>query len=231
MTTLTDLKDKLKSKANPEKAKILERFFKTAPGEYGEGDVFLGISVPETRRLAKEYSVLEIKEIMEILHSKFHEERLLALFIMIYKFQKEENKKMIYNLYLNNTKYINNWDLVDSSAYKIVGEYLADKSKKDLYKLARSSCLWEKRISIISTFYFIKNNEFEETFKIAEILLKDSHDLIQKAVGWMLREVGKRELSAEKSFLDKHRKEMPRTMLRYAIEKFPEKERKRYLSK
>ncbi len=231
MVTFTELEKELKAKINPSKAKILEKFFKISPGEYGEGDVFLGITVPETRKLAKKYSFLDIKKVEKLLHSKFHEKRLLALLIMIDKFQNENNKEKIYNFYLKNTKHINNWDLVDSSAYKIVGEYLVNKPKDDLYKLVKSSCLWERRISIISTFSFIKNNEFKETFRIIEILLKDNHDLIHKAAGWMLREVGKRNLKAEKSFLDKHHKKMPRTMLRYAIEKFPEKERKQYLLK
>ncbi len=231
MATFTDLEKEIKAKADSSKAKILEKFFKTKPGEYGEGDVFLGVTVPETRKLAKKYSFLGIKETTSLLHSKFHEKRLLALLIMINKFQNENNKEKIYKLYLKNTKYINNWDLVDLSAYKIVGEYLANKPKDDLHKLAESKCLWEKRISIISTFSFIKNNEFKETLKIAEMLLKDNHDLIHKAVGWMLREVGKRDLKLEKRFLNKHYKEMPRTMLRYAIEKFPEKERKQYLLK
>jgi len=231
MVIFTDLKKELKNRADPKKAKILERFFKTGTGEYGEGDIFLGIAVPEIRRLAKKYTTLRLEEVKRLLHSKFHEERLLSLLIMIDKFQSENNKEKIYNLYLKNTKHINNWDLVDLSAYKIVGAYLADKPKDDLYKLAKSNCLWERRISIISTFYFIKNNKFKETFKIAEILLEDDHDLIHKAAGWMLREAGKRDLKSEKAFLDKYYKKMPRTMLRYAIEKFPEKERARYLLK
>jgi len=231
MVIFTDLKKELKNRADPKKAKILKRFFKTGSREYGEGDIFLGIAVPETRRLAKKYTTLRLEEVKRLLHSKFHEERLLSLLIMIDKFQSENNKEKIYNLYLKNTKHINNWDLVDLSAYKIVGAYLADKPKDDLYKLAKSNCLWERRISIISTFYFIKNNKFKETFKIAEILLEDDHDLIHKAAGWMLREAGKRDLKSEKAFLDKYYKKMPRTMLRYAIEKFPEKERARYLLK
>lgn len=231
MAIFTDLKKELKNRADPKKAKILKRFFKTGSREYGEGDIFLGIAVPEIRRLAKKYTTLRLEEVKRLLHSKFHEERLLSLLIMIDKFQSENNKEKIYNLYLKNTKHINNWDLVDLSAYKIVGAYLADKPKDDLYKLAKSNCLWERRISIISTFYFIKNNKFKETFKIAEILLEDDHDLIHKAAGWMLREAGKRDLKSEKAFLDKYYKKMPRTMLRYAIEKFPEKERARYLLK
>ena len=226
---LTSLEKELKIKANPEKAKILQRFFKTGPGEYGEGDVFLGIVVPEIRKLVKKYSNLKIKEIIKLLHSKIHEERLTALLIMVNKFQVEEDKEKIYNLYLKNTKYINNWDLVDLSADKIIGDYLLNKPKSILYKLAKSKSIWERRISIIATFNFIKNNKFTETLKISKILLNDEHDLIHKAVGWMLREIGKKDLKIEESFLRKYCKKMPRTMLRYAIEKFPEKKRKQYL--
>jgi len=229
MSTLSNLKKELKTKANSKKAKILQRFFKTGPGEYGEGDVFLGIVVPDIRKLVKKYSNLKMKEVIRLLHSKIHEERLIALLIMIDKFQVEGDKKKIYNLYLKNTKYINNWDLVDLSAYKIVGDYLINKPKLILYKLAKSKSIWERRISIIATFNFIKNNEFKETLKIAKILLNDEHDLIHKAVGWMLREVGKRDLKIEESFLRKYCKKMPRIMLRYSIEKFPEKKRKQYL--
>jgi len=229
MLTFLDLKKELKTKSSPKKAKILQRFFKTGPEEYGEGDVFLGIAVPEIRKLVKKYSDLKIKEIIKLLHSKIHEERLIALLIMVKKFQIEKNKEKIYNLYLKNTKYINNWDLVDLSANKIVGDYLLDKPKSILYKLARSKSVWERRISIIATFNFIKNNKFEETLKIARILLNDKHDLIHKAVGWMLREIGKRDLKTEERFLKKYYPKMPRTMLRYAIKKFPEKKRKQYL--
>jgi len=229
MLTFLDFKKELKNKANPKRAKITQRFFKTGPGEYGEGDVFLGIVAPEIRKLVKKYSDLKIKEIIRLLHSKIHEERLTALLIMVKKFQIEKNKEKIYNLYLKNTKYINNWDLVDLSANKIVGDYLLDKPKSILYKLAKSKSIWERRISIIATFNFIKNNEFEETLKIAKILLNDKHDLIHKAVGWMLREIGKRDLKIEEEFLKKYYPKMPRTMLRYAIEKFPEKKRKQYL--
>jgi len=231
MLTLLNLKKELKTKASSKKAKILQRFFKTGPGEYSEGDVFLGVVVPEIRKLVKKYSNLEIKEIIKLLHSKIHEERLTALLIMVSKFQIEKNKEKIYNLYLKNTKYINNWDLVDLSAHKIIGDYLSNKSKLILYKLAKSKNLWDRRISIVSTFSFIRNNNFKETLKIAKILLNDKHDLIHKAVGWMLREVGKRDLKVEEEFLKKYYKKIPRTMFRYAIEKFPEKKRKQYLLK
>lgn len=231
MTTFVELKKELELKKDFKKAKILAKFFKTGPGEYGEGDLFLGITVPEIRKMVKKYNNLKNKDVLRLLASKFHEERLLSLLIMVDKSQEEKNREEVYNLYLENTRYINNWDLVDLSVYKIVGVHLIDKPKEILYKLARSKSLWERRISIISTFYFIKNNKFEETIKLAEILLKDDHDLIHKAVGWMLREIGKRDVKTEKLFLDKYYKTMPRTMLRYAIEKFPEKERKYYLRK
>ena len=229
MLTLLNLKKELRMKASPKKAKILQRFFKTGHGEYGEGDVFLGVVVPDIRKLVKEYSDLKLKEAVKLLHSKIHEERLTALLIMVSQFQAEKNEEKVYNLYLKNTKYINSWDLVDLSADKIVGVYLASKSKLILCELSKSKNIWERRISIISTFCFIKNNRFEETLKIAKILLSDEHDLIHKAVGWMLREVGKRDLKTEEEFLKKYYKRMPRTMLRYAIEKFPEKKRKKYL--
>jgi len=229
MLMLSGLKKELKVKASPKKAKILQRFFKTGPGEYGYGDVFLGVVVPETRKVAKKYSTLKVADAVKLLHSKIHEERLAALLIMVDKFQTGNEQEIIYKTYLKNTKYINNWDLVDLSAEKIVGDYLFDKPKDILYKLAKSKSVWERRIAIIATFNFIKNNKFEETFKISKILLNDEYDLIHKAVGWMLREVGKRDIKAEKDFLDKYSKKMARTTLRYAIERFPGKKRKRYL--
>lgn len=231
MLTLANLKRELKAKANPEKAKILQRFFKTGPGEYGEGDIFLGITVPETREIVKKYNNLTLKDTEKLLHSKIHEERLISLLILVHNFGKgsEKEKKKIFNLYLKNTKNINNWDLVDLSADKIIGEYLSDKSKKMLYRLAQSKNLWERRIAIMATFQFIKNNQLEETLKISKKLLNDKHDLIHKAVGWMLREVGKRSLRTEERFLREHYKKMPRTMLRYAIEKFPVNKKQIYL--
>ncbi len=231
MVTLKSLKKELKSKANSEIAKNLQRFFKTGPGEYGEGDIFLGLKVGGSREIAKKYQDLSLKETEKLLHSKIHEERLVALLIFIHKFQtgKEDLKEKIFKLYLKNTKYINNWDLVDLSAHKIVGEYLRNKSKKILYKLVKSKNIWERRIAVLTTFQFIKNNEFKESLKISKLLLKDEHDLIHKAVGWMLREIGKRDLATEEKFLKTHYKKMPRTMLRYAIEKLPEKKRQDYL--
>jgi 3-methyladenine DNA glycosylase AlkD len=222
------IKREIKEKANEEKAKILQGFFKTKKGEYGEGDIFLGVSVPELRKIAKKYK--ETEDVLSLLRSKIHEERLVAILILIEKFKSEEKEK-IFKLYLENTKWINNWDLVDVSCYKIVGEYLFDKKRDILYKLACSSSVWERRMAIVSTFYFIRKNDFEETLNISEMLLEDEHDLIHKAVGWMLREVGKRDVKKEEIFLKKYYKKMPRTMLRYAIEKFPEEKRASYLKK
>jgi len=209
----------------------LQRFFKTGPGEYGEGDKFLGIRVPATRRVARNYQNLPLSDTLTLLHSTLHEERFLSLIILIQKYQKSspDEKAEIYGIYLSHTRYINSWDLVDMSAEYIVGAYLRNRSHKPLYKLAQSESLWERRISIIATFHFIKNNEFDETLKVARMLLTNSEDLIHKAVGWMLREVGKRDRNTEESFLKKHYQRMPRTMLRYAIEKFPEDIRQQYL--
>ncbi|MDY6790377.1 MAG: DNA alkylation repair protein [Thermodesulfobacteriota bacterium] len=229
--SLKDIQNKLKRLGNKEKAKIHQRFFKTGPGEYGEGDAFIGVPVPKLRKLAKEYYALPFQEIKLLLGSPIHEERLLSLFVLIQRYSMGDSaeKKRIYELYLKNTKSINNWDLVDCSAGHIVGAFLFDKGKKPLYDLAKSENLWERRISIISTFFFIKRNQFSDTLKIGKILLSDIEDLIHKAVGWMLREVGKRDMSVEENFLKNHYKTMPRTMLRYAIEKFPESKRQRYL--
>ena len=229
--TVHEIRTKLRKLGNKQRAKVLQGFFKTGPGEYGEGDVFLGIKVPELRRLAKEYQDITTKEIKQLLKSSIHEERLLALLILVLTYSKgnEIAKKRIYELYLKNTKFINNWDLVDGSAEYIVGDFLMDKSRKPLYSLAKSSDLWKRRIAMMSTFHFIKRHEFSETLKISRMLLSGEEDLIHKAVGWMLREVGKRHLPTEEKFLKEHYKKMPRTMLRYAIGKFPESKRQRYL--
>ena len=225
------IQKKLHKLGNPEKAQILRRFFKTGPGEYGEGDVFLGIKVPELRKVAKEYQDIPVGAAAGLLSSPWHEERLLALFILIHKYKKgnENEKRAIYELYLKNIQYVNNWDLVDGSAGHIVGAFLMDKSKRPLYRLAESNNLWKRRIAILSTFHFIKHGEFSETLTISKILLADKEDLIQKAVGWMLREVGKRDMVTAETFLKDHYRRMPRTMLRYAIEKFPEPTRQNYL--
>ncbi len=230
---LEELKKELQSLANEEQAKILQRFFKTGKGEYGEGDIFLGINVPAQRELAKKYIILSLPKIQELLKSKIHEHRLVGLIILNEKYNKakanEEEKANIANFYLKNTRNINNWDLVDLSASNIIGDFLSDKKKDILYKLADSENLWERRIAVISTFNFIKQEEFEDALRIAEILLEDEQDLIHKAVGWMLKEIGKRNADVLEEFLNKHHKIMPRTMLRYAIEKFPEEKRKKYL--
>jgi 3-methyladenine DNA glycosylase AlkD len=214
-----------------EKAQVLQRFFKTAPGEYGEGDIFVGLRVPETRKLAKVYQALPFSEIILLLQSPIHEARLLALLILvlIYKQGDASVQNQIYDLYLKNTRFINNWDLVDASAEHIVGHYLRHRSRSPLHSLAVSGLLWDRRISIMATFHYIKNGEYAETLRIAELLLRDAEDLIHKAVGWMLREVGKRDHHTEEEFLKVHYKNMPRTMLRYAIEKFPEALRQQYL--
>jgi 3-methyladenine DNA glycosylase AlkD len=233
MDDWNDVKKDLAKLVDKNKAVFLPRFFKTGPGEYGEGDKFIGVVVPAQRLVAKKYGELPLPDIEKLLHDEIHECRLTALLILIIKYQKSDSntKKQIYNFYLINTKYINNWDLVDLSAPNIVGNYLLDQKRDILSKLAGSKNLWERRISIISTYAFIKNNQFDETIKIAGILLKDKHDLIQKAAGWMLREVGKRNQNIEEQFLQKYYRVMPRTMLRYAIEKFSPEKRKFYLNK
>ncbi len=229
--TSNNIRKRLQELADSKHAAVGQKFFKTGPGEYGEGDIFLGIKVPVLRALAKEYLDLSLTGIHSILKSKYHEERLLALLIMVGQFGKgdSEKKQHLYDLYLDNTSFINNWDLVDLSADKIVGPFLMNRSRSPLYVLARSDMLWERRIAIMSTFHFIKNNDYADTLKIAQFLLSDPEDLIHKAVGWMLREIGKRHLPTEERFLKKHYQKMPRTMLRYAIEKFPEPRRRQYL--
>jgi len=220
--------------ADSKKAENLSRFFKTGRGQYGEGDMFLGIMVPTQRMLAKKYfKDLSMRDISFLLKNKIHEYRLTALFMLILKFNKadELDQKKIFNFYLKNTKKINNWDLVDLSAPNIIGKYLVNKDQTIIYRLSQSKNLWEKRISVLATFPFIKLGVFKPTLKIAETLIDDKHDLIQKAVGWMLRELGKRNLKIEEDFLKKHYKTMPRTALRYAIEKFPESKRQFYLKK
>jgi 3-methyladenine DNA glycosylase AlkD len=226
------VKEDLEKLSDSKKALNYSRFFKTGKGEYGEGDSFLGVVVPKQRDVAKKYQELSLKDIQKLLSSKIHEHRLTSLFILISKFNKAEEKlkKEIYDLYLANTKNINNWDLIDLSAPNIVGQYLFDRKRSILLKLAKSKSLWEKRIAMLSAYYFIKNNQFEDALKIAEILLNDQHDLIHKAVGWMLREVGKKDQKVEEEFLEKHYLKMPRTMLRYAIEKFTPEKRKYYMA-
>ncbi|TSC96213.1 MAG: putative DNA alkylation repair enzyme [Parcubacteria group bacterium Athens1014_10] len=233
MATIIQLKKELDKLSSPRQAKISQRFFKTNKGEYGEGDIFLGVKVPVQRKIAKNYQSLSLQDIKTLLNSEIHEYRLTSLFILIAQYKKENarKKEKIFNLYLKNARQINNWDLVDLSAPNIIGDYLLDKPKIILLKLAKSKNLWEKRIAILATYAFIKNNKFNDALKISKILLNDNHDLIHKATGWMLREIGKRNQKIEERFLKKHYKKMPRTMLRYAIEKFDESKRKFYLKK
>ena len=225
------VKSELAALENKEQAKILRRFFKTGKGEYGEGDIFLGIKVPVQRIVAKKYTKLSHKDIQLLLRSDIHEHRLVALIIMVeqYKCSNTKGREEIFRLYIKNYKNINNWDLVDVSAPHIVGGFLLHRSKKVLYDFARSKNLWKKRIAIISTLTFIRNNKFDDTLHLAEILLDNTHDLIHKAIGWMLREVGKQDQKKEEQFLKKHYKKIPRTTLRYAIERFSEKKRERYM--
>jgi len=223
----------LEKLADKNKAKVMSGFFKTKKGQYGEDDIFLGITVPDQRRIAKRYEGASFDDIKKLLANKIHEYRLTGLIILVEKFLEsdESQRKKIIDLYMENIKHVNNWDLVDLSADKILGAYLVDKDKSILKKMAISKNLWERRISIVSTFAFIKQNTFDDTLKISKILMYDKEDLIHKAVGWMLREVGKRNKQAEISFLKKHYKNMPRTMLRYAIERFSESEKKFFMAK
>lgn len=227
------IRDEFKKISSPERAELAKRYFKTAKGEYGYGDKFYGATVPETRAIAHKYcDKISFSRITYMLESSWHEERQCMLFVLVAKFKKadENERKKIFDFYLKHTKGINNWDLVDLSAYFIVGEYLIDKPRDILYKLVISENIWERRIAIVSTFAFIKKGESLDTLKIAEILLNDKHDLIQKAVGWMLREVGKKcGESVLLRFLDKYSAKMPRTMLRYAIEKLSQSQRRHYL--
>ena len=225
------IKVRLAELADKETASVLQRFFKTGKGEYGEGDVFIGIKVPPLRRLAKEFENTPLKVVQALLKSSIHEERTLALMILVRQFAQasEEVRGQIYDFYLTHTSFINNWDLVDGSAPYIVGPFLWQRDRKQLYVFAKSPSVWEKRIAIISTFYFIRQHDFRDALRIAALLLADEHDLIHKAVGWMLREIGKRDLAVEEAFLKTHYRSMPRTTLRYAIERFPETQRRRYL--
>jgi len=231
LSMLQELDKELEKYADGEKSEHYQRFFKTGKGQYGEGDIFLGLIVPETRKLANKFKDLEMKDIEQLIISPIHEKRLISLLILIEKFKKadEQEKQKIFDFYIKNAKKVNNWDLVDLSAPNISGNFLLDKDRSILYELAKSENLWEKRISIISTFSFIRNNELQDTIKISEMLLEDKHDLIHKAVGWMLREIGKRNEEVLVEFLSKHYKNMPRTMLRYSIEKFDEQRRQAYL--
>ncbi|HEY3057007.1 MAG TPA: DNA alkylation repair protein [Thermoanaerobaculia bacterium] len=217
--------------ADPRRAKTSQWFFKTGPGDYGEGDRFLGVTVPQLRQVACEFRSASPAQLEKLLHSPWHEDRLLALLIATEQYARADSRERaaLFRFYLDNLESVNNWDLVDLSAPQIVGAHLRKKSRSLLKKLARSKSIWERRIAIVSTLHFIRFGEIAETFRIAKLLLHDEHDLIHKASGWMLREAGKRDRAALEKFLDDHLTSMPRTMLRYAIERFPERLRRRYL--
>ncbi len=230
---LKKLETELLSRKNKEKSKILSRYFKTGKGEYGEGDIFLGITVVEQRKIVKNYFSYTLAELENLLNSNIHEFRFCALLILLEKYNKADNlnKKKLFNFYLKNLKNINNWDLVDVSCHKIIGNYLFDKDRDLLYKLAKSKNIWEKRISLISTLYFIKKGDLKDVYNLAQILINDKHDLIQKALGWMLREAGKINKALLEDFLEENINKISRVSLRYSIEKFSEKERIYYLKK
>jgi 3-methyladenine DNA glycosylase AlkD len=225
------IRKRLKQHADPASVAILQGFFKTGSGQYGEGDIFIGVRVPAMRAICRECRGATLDVVEPLLRSPVHEERALALLLLVDAFERadERERRRIYDFYLSTTQYINNWDLVDASAAQIVGGWLRDRSRTPLDRLSRSGSLWERRIAIIATFQFIRLGEFDDTFRIADRLLTDPHDLIHKAVGWMLREVGNRDGAAERRYLAARYDRMPRTMLRYAIEKFPEQERQDYL--
>lgn len=231
MATAEEILSALVEMADPERAAGSEGFFKTGKGGYGEGDRFLGIPVPKTRLLVRRFRGSEISSYEELLNSPLHEARLFSLIALGEEFKRagEDQRKIIFDLYMKNTHRVNNWDLVDTSAPHIAGAWLYDRSRKPLYKLAVSTSIWDRRISVIATQFFIRKGDFSDTLKISDILLNDREDLIHKAVGWMLREVGNRDRKTEEDFLRTRYKVMPRTMLRYAIEKFEPDLRKRYL--
>ncbi len=232
MQILTSLKKELAEKASPKKALASAWFFKTGKGQYGEGDKFLGLTVPEQRAIGKRYQHLSLTDIERLLESRYHEHRFTALEILVMQFEKADDlgRGRIFHFYLAHTDCINNWDLVDTSCSYIVGQYLVENNRSILYTLVKSKNIWERRIAIVSTLAFIARNDFADTIKLSELLLGDTHDLIHKAVGWMLREVGKRDSKVLEDFLRKFCRIMPRTMLRYSIEKFSQEKRKKYLS-
>lgn len=231
MTAVSIVERELRALANPRDAQFLQRFFKTGPGEYGEGDRFLGIRVPQLRALVRRFRTLPHEQVLIFLQSPWHERRLLALLLLVeqYRLGTDSERDTIYRAYLDNTTHINNWDLVDGSAEHIVGPRHGPGNLRLLEELARSQSLWERRIAMLATFHWIKQGEFRPALRVTTLLLRDEHDLIHKAVGWMLREIGKRDLAAEEAFLRRHYRDMPRTALRYAIERFPERRRRQYL--
>jgi len=230
--TAPQIRRRLMARAQPARIPVLKSFFKTGPGEYGEGDVFVGVSLPAMREVCRDCRGAGLDAIRTLLRSRVHEERSLALLLLVDAFKRgdEEARRSIHEFYLRHTAFINNWDLVDSSAPSIVGAWLHERSRAPLRRLAKSRSLWERRMAILATHYFIRQGDLKETLRIADMLLADPHDLIHKAVGWMLREVGNRDAAAERRFLRTRYRQMPRTMLRYAIEKFPPAERKMYLA-
>ena len=230
--TLAEVRAELRQQATPQQAAIARRFFKTGPGEYGEGDQFLGLKVPQIRALVRPCDTLRETAVLALLHSDMHEERMLALFCLVRRFERGDDtiRGHVFDLYLKNSRWINNWDLVDTSAPHIVGAWLLDKDRAILRKLASSKNLWERRIAVLATQTFIRHRQFDDTVEIIRSLLDDKHDLMHKACGWMLREIGNRDVTTLESFLARHAKQMPRTMLRYAIEKLPERRRKEWLS-
>jgi 3-methyladenine DNA glycosylase AlkD len=229
--TVSNIRAELRRSGSMKIAEHSQRFFKTGKGEYAEGDRFLGIRVPVLRKMVKKHSGVTIDEALKLLRSEYHEERLFSLLVLIelYKKSGEAAKEKIFKLYLNNMDHINNWDLVDISAPHIIGNYLQNRDRKALYALAGSKSLWKRRTAIMATFHFIRQNDFKDALKISNLLLRDKEDLIHKAAGWMLREIGKRDTETAERFLNNCYRSMPRTMLRYAIERFPEEKRKRYL--
>ncbi|SHJ43503.1 3-methyladenine DNA glycosylase AlkD [Dethiosulfatibacter aminovorans DSM 17477] len=233
MNKVAEIRKELEKYIDDEKAEFLPRFFKTGEGEYGEGDKFIGVTVPNQKKVVQKfYKEATLDDAVELLHSEIHEHRLTALLLLVKKFERskdEDHKEKIYSLYIENTDCVNNWDLVDSSAHKIMGPYLEERDKGILYEFAEMDNLWKQRIAIITTYHFIKNREYDDALKISEMLLNHEHDLIHKAVGWMLREIGNRDYQVEYDFLERFYNEMPRTMLRYSIEKFNENIRKKFL--
>ena len=229
--TYCEIISSLRALGSEEKSRHLSGFFKTGEGQYGYGDRFLGLPVPLTRGVAKSHKAAAFEIVGGLLNSEWHEARLCALLIMVEKMRraKADEAKRIFDMYLANTARINNWDLVDLSAPQVVGAYLIDKPRDVLYRLAASTLLWDNRIAMVSTYAFIKNNDLDDTFRLAVLLMNHTHDLMHKAVGWMLREAGKRDMARLRAFVDGHWRGMPRTMLRYAIEKYPEDERRAVL--
>lgn len=231
--TVSKLRARMRQLASPEQAAIARRFFKTGKGQYGEGDEFLGIKVPQIRALVREGDGLDEKEVLQFVRSRIHEERLLGLFCLVRRFERGDAsaRQRVFDLYLSNARWINNWDLVDTSAPHIVGAWLLDKDRRVLRKLAKSGSLWERRIAVLATQAFIRKGQFADTIEIVRSLLSDGHDLMHKACGWMLREIGNRDEAALEAFLATHVRQMPRTMLRYSIEKLPESRKKAWLAR